>query len=294
MIMRLQKVMADSLKNFFFISLFLLSTVCFAGGTGNVRYSREDVRNFNEVMEILTPVRDSSLSELVIAVARHFIGTEYVASSIDIEPEMLTVSTTKTDCMLFVEMCLAMSLTAKGDSPDFASYCDNLRELRYRDGVVDGYASRLHYTSEWIRQGESRGVFDEITGDLGGVPYAQKFNFMSSHPGLYRQLKDNPAETARIREAERNLEKYEYRVIPKDRLAKAVSGIKTGDIVCFDQNTAGLDIAHVAFALRDGNTLTFIHASSKAGKVVVNSVPLLEYTRGIKSHDGLRVVRLRK
>ena len=276
-----------------FLFLFLLSTVCLAGGTDDVRYSQEDVRNFNEVMDILTPLRDSSLNELVIVAARHFIGTKYVASSIEMEPEMLTVSTTKTDCMLFVEMCLAMSLTAKGDSPDFASYCDNLRKLRYRDGIVDGYASRLHYSSEWIRQGESRGVFEEITGDLGGLPYSQKFNFMSAHPGYYRQLKDNPAETARIREVERNLEKYEYRVIPKDKLGKAVSGIKTGDIVCFDQNTAGLDIAHVAFALREGDTLTFIHASSKAGKVVVNSVPLLEYTRGIKSHDGLRVIRLK-
>lgn len=276
-----------------FICFLLLSTVCFAGGTDDVRYSREDVLNFNEVMEILTPVRDSSLSELVIVVARHFIGTEYAASSIEIEPEMLTVSTTKTDCMLFVEMCLAMSLTAKGDSPDFASYCDNLRKLRYRDGIVDGYASRLHYTSEWIRQGESRGLFDEITGDLEGLPYSQKFNFMSAHPGYYRQLKDNPAETARIREVEKNLEKYEYHVIPKERLGKAVSGIKTGDIVCFDQNTAGLDIAHIAFALRDGDKLTFIHASSKAGKVVVNPVPLLEYTRGIKSHDGLRVIRMK-
>ena len=285
--------MTVSSKCYSFLSFLLLTTVCFAGGTENVRYSQEDVRNFNKVMEILTPVRDSSLSKLVIVVARHFLGTEYVASSIEAEPEMLTVSTTKTDCMLFVEMCLAMSLTAKEDSPDFASYCDNLRKLRYRDGVVDGYASRLHYTSEWIRQGEKRGVFEEITGDLGGLPYAQRFNFMSAHPGYYRQLKDNPAETARIREAEKNLEKYEYRVIPKDKLGKAASSIKTGDIVCFDQNTAGLDIAHVAFAFRNGDTLTFIHASSKAGKVVVNSVPLLEYTRGIKSHDGLRVVRLK-
>ena len=287
------KVMSAFIRLEVFLTFILLSTVCFAGGTDDVRYSPEDVRNFNEVMDILTPLRDSSLSELVIVAARHFIGTKYVASSIEMEPEMLTVSTTKTDCMLFVEMCLAMSLTAKGDSPDFASYCDNLRKLRYRDGVVDGYASRLHYTSEWIRQGESRGVFEEITGDLGGLPYGQKFNFMSAHPGYYRQLKDNPAETARIREAEKNLEKYEYRVIPKDKLGKAASGIKTGDIVCFDQNTAGLDIAHIAFALRNVETLTFIHASSKAGKVVVNSVPLLEYTRGIKSHDGLRVIRLK-
>ena len=89
-----------------FLFLFLLSTVCLAGGTGDVRYSQEDVRNFNEVMDILTPLRDSSLNELVIVAARHFIGTKYVASSIEMEPEMLTVSTTKTDCMLFVEMSL--------------------------------------------------------------------------------------------------------------------------------------------------------------------------------------------
>ena len=281
------------MKKFLIVSCLLLSMLCGAQSLEDVRYSPEDVVNFNEVMELLTPVKDAPVSELVIMTAKHFLGTDYVSFTLELEPEMLTVSTTRTDCILFVEMCLAMSLTAKEDSPDFGKYCDNLRKLRYRDGVVDGYASRVHYTSEWIHQGEARGLFEEITKDLGGVPYDQKFFYMSTHPDFYKQLKDNPRETARIKAVEKDLEKFDYYLMPKDRLEEMVDGIETGDIVCFNERTPGIDIAHVAYAYRDGDKLTFIHASSTTKKVVINSTPLVEYTRGINAHNGLRIVRLK-
>ena len=259
---------------------------------GDARFTQKDVENFQEVMDLLAPDRELPMSELVIKVAKHFLGTPYVAGTLEIEPERLTINTRETDCILFVEMCLAMSLTAKDAEPTFEKYVDNLRRLRYRNGKVDGYASRLHYTSEWIIQGETRGIFHEVSRQCGGSVLDQKFNFMSNHPASYKQLKDNPKAVAKIRIAEQNLETWDYWYIPKADLPRCIQNIKTGDIIGFNSSTPGLDIAHVAYAYWEGDTLTFIHASMSEKKVVINKTPLVEYTNGIKGHNGLRVVRL--
>jgi hypothetical protein len=260
---------------------------------GDARFTQKDVENFQEVMNLLAPDRDLPMSELVIKVAKHFLGTPYVAGTLEIEPERLTVNTRETDCILFVEMCLAMSLTAKEAEPTFEKYVDNLRQLRYRNGKVDGYASRLHYTSEWIIQGETRGIFQEVSRQCGGSVLDQKFNFMSTHPASYKQLKDNPKAVAKIRIAEQNLETWDYWYIPKADLPECIKNIKTGDIIGFNSSTPGLDIAHVAYAYWEGDTLTFIHASYTDKKVVINKTPLVPYTNGIKGHNGLRVIRLK-
>ena len=275
-----------------FIALFGLVSGASAFEKRDARFTQKDVENFQEVMDLVSADRDLPMSELVIKIAKHFLGTPYVAGTLEIEPERLTVNTRETDCILFVEMCLAMALTAKDAEPTFEKYVDNLRQLRYRDGVVDGYASRVHYTSEWIIQGTTRGIFREVSRECGGSPLDQKFNFMSNHPASYKQLKDSPETVKKIRAVEKNLETWDYWYIPKADLPACIKNIKTGDIIGFNCATPGLDIAHVAYAYWEGDTLTFIHASFSEKKVVINKTPLVQYTNGIKSHNGLRVVRL--
>ena len=276
-----------------FAALFGLVFSAAAFEKKDARFTQKDVDNFNEVMTLLAPDRDRPMSELVIKVAKHFLGTPYVAGTLEQEPERLTVNTRETDCILFVEMCLAMSLTAKEENPTFEKYVDNLRQLRYRDGKVDGYTSRIHYTSEWIIQGSMRGIFSEVSRECGGSPLDQKFHFMSTHPASYKQLKDSPENVKKIRAVEENLESWDYWYIPKSDLPKCIRNIKTGDIIGFNSATPGLDIAHVAYAYWEGDTLTFIHASYTDKKVVINKTPLVQYTNGIKSHNGLRVIRLK-
>ena len=175
---------------------------------GDARFTQKDVENFQEVMNLVAGDRDLPASELIVKIAKHFLGTPYVAGTLEQEPERLTVNTRETDCIRFGEMCLAMTLTAKEAEPTFEKYGDNLRRLRYRDGKVDGYASRLHYTSEWIIQGTTRGIFSEVSRECGGSPLDQKFNFMSNHPASYKQLKDSPETVALIRGFEKNLESW--------------------------------------------------------------------------------------
>ena len=119
-----------------FIALFGLAFSASAIEKGDARFTQRDVERFDEVMAAVAADRGLPMDELIVKVAKQFLGTPYVAGTLEQEPERLTVNLRETDCILFVEMCLALALTAKDDNPSVASYIDRLAALRYRDGVV--------------------------------------------------------------------------------------------------------------------------------------------------------------
>ena len=215
-------------------------------------------------------------------------GQPYVAGTLEeTEKEQLSIYLTRTDCILFIETCLALARTAKAGG-GFRELADELRQSRYRDGQVNAYADRLHYTSEWIRQGERRGTLKEITAALGGVPYGHPVNYMSTHPDAYPRIDDVGA----IREAEARISADPVCMIPKAKIQASLEGIRPGDIICLVAAVEGLDILHVGMAARgkDG-TVHLRHASTTAGKVLLDPKPLTEYIAGRKSIAGIRVLR---
>ena len=261
---------------------------------GNI--SKESVEKYSKISKELLANRDKSVPELMIIAAKQMLGTEYVAGSLEQVPEKLKVSLVETDCILFVETCLAMAVNAKkgNDSPD--SLCAFIQGTRYRNGVVDGYTSRLHYTSEWIRQGEANGIFREITDVLSGENLSgQRFSYMSEHTGAYKQIKDNPAEIAKIAKMEESLNRYtDYYVIPKAEVKKMEHLLKDGDILGFNSNVKGLDIAHVALVYhKENGEVGFIHASQVDGKVVIDEKSIHDYVNSRKSNDGIRIIRVK-
>ena len=100
-----------------------------------------------------SPKQDAS-SQMVLA-ASQLLGQPYEAGTQEGREERLRIYLTRTDCILFAETCLALVRTVQACGPlaTFEDLARTLRQTRYRGGVVDGYASRLHYTTEWIRQG---------------------------------------------------------------------------------------------------------------------------------------------
>lgn len=247
-----------------------------------------------------TDLGSRPMGELVLAVAKTMLGTPYVASLLETEPESLQIILDRTDCMLFVETCTAMALTFKGleivqggtpvsSEPSFELFCRNVQNLRYRGGVIDGYPSRLHYTSEWIQQAQANGILAELTADLG-ERRAQKFSFMSTHPQSYRQLKDSPENRKLIQETELELGYHgPYHFVSQRRLSdpSVAAQIKDGDILAFVSNVEGLDVTHVAIACTVDGKMHFIHASTSSMKVIVEPKTLAEYAKA-----GVRIIRL--
>lgn len=268
-----------------------------AQGVAQGNISQESVQKYGELSKVLKANQQKSVPELMIIVAKQMLGTEYVAGTLEKVPEQLTVSLTQTDCILFVESCLAMALNAKKGIFHPDSLCATIQSLRYRDGKVDGYASRIHYTSEWIRQGEARGIFREITDVLSGDNLSgQRFSYMSEHSDAYRQLKGNPAEVARIAQMEASLNQHtDYFVIPKEAVSKMEHLLKDGDILGFNSTVKGLDIAHVALVYhKENGQVGFIHASQADGKVVIDEKSIADYVNSRKSNNGIRIVRVNR
>ena len=252
---------------------------------------------FARVNQEVVQYKDSTLPSTMMAIARAMEGTPYVAGTLEQEPEALRVYLDKTDCILFVELCTAWAYTLHGQAlpnKDAArcSYellCNNIRELRYRNGIIQGYASRIHYTSEWIQQNERRGLMQELTREAG-EEHEQTFSWMTRHYERYSALAHDTIACAEIGVVERRLTAAgPYYCISQEQLrTKQVQDfIRDGDIIGFVDTHEGLDIAHVALAAKEEGEWHFIHASMRGGKVMLEPTLLSEYAK-----NGIRLIRV--
>ncbi len=226
--------------------------------------------------------------------ARQLMGIPYVANTLDAkDEETLVIHLDKADCTTFVETVVALVLAEREEKKDFGSFKRALERIRYRSGEREGYLSRLHYFSDWIKDNEQKGIVRERTKELGlSLPQVLNLNFMSTHPASYRQLKSHPELVAELVEIERGWENVPVTYIPKSKLnaRRAELGIRNGDILAITTNISGLDVVHTGFACWVGEKLHLLHASSVLKKVVLDSQALYDYSKNKKAHTGVRVV----
>ena len=266
-----------------------------------VNTTEKDRQVAREILQTLQSAPGSS-GERMLKAAISLLGTPYVASTLEnTEKEELTIYLTRTDCILFVETCfnLVEAVRIYGAEADFAGFADLVRQSRYRDGKVDRYSDRIHYTTEWIRNGEARGLLEDMTMAFGGMAADRPINFMSTHKGSYRQLAGAPEDTTAARDlaliaaVEKTLSETPQSWIPTRKIPGMEQKIRSGDILCFMSGVPGLDIAHVGIAYVDDGRAGFIHASSKGGKVMVDPRTIAEYAAAKKNCPGIKVVRVR-
>jgi len=239
------------------------------------------------------------LGEAVAGVGRSFLGTPYVAHTLEVPgEERLVVEAEGLDCVTFVETSLALARlvqrtprAALEDGSFRDRYATELRALRYRDGTIRGYPSRLHYFSEWILDNDRRGTVEHVTPQIGGVADSEAIDFMSTHPDAYRQLAEAPAPGEELRGIERRLSELPRVYIPQDRIAGARDAIRTGDVIAATSTVAGLDIAHTGIAVWVDGDLHLMHAPLADGVVEISARPLAERIVDIGGQDGIMVAR---
>ena len=238
--------------------------------------------------------KKNTIDSAMIQAALFLLGTPYVAGTLDRpEEEELVVNLRETDCMVFVESCLALSRTLLLPSPDWKSFEHELQQIRYRNGIINGYVSRLHYSTDWIYNNVGNGIVEDVTYALGGRKFKADVYFMSKNYQKYAHLADNPDNVQQITRVEQeiNARSNYYYYIPKKEIAQHQSKIKNGDIICFTTAISGLDISHLSIAYWNKRQLTFIHASSSAKKVIINPEPLTVYCNSIRTCTGIMVLR---
>lgn len=248
---------------------------------------------FEKGMASLSSAGAQPVNAYMVEAALFFLGKPYVGGTLEVnDEEGLVVNLRELDCTTLVENCLAMSLTKRSSDESFEAFRENLQRIRYRKGVIDGYVSRLHYSSDWIVENEAAGYIRDVTKEIGGKPLPLDVYYMSANPGSYKRLTNHPEDIPAIREVEERINGREYYYIPKGEISRFEDKIRDGDLVYFVTSVKGLDIAHVGIAYRHNGELSFIHASSTAKRVIINPDSLYRYCQNIKSNKGIVVCRL--
>ena len=253
--------------------------------------SKVDRDIFEEKIGHLIELDGTEMGSTIVSVGKTFVGSPYVAQTLEVrEEESLIVNLREFDCTTYVENVMAFSLLVSKEEESIEAFTSVLQNIRYRDGELNGYPSRLHYFTDWIADNQKKGLVKDITLEIGGEEIEKEINFMSTHRESYPMLKADSS-LNQIESAELELSRHKLNYIPREKVADIEHMIQDGDIIALATSIKGLDVTHTGFAIRtNGDRIHLLHASS-SGQVEISEKPLSEYLMGIKSNIGIVVAR---
>jgi len=259
----------------------------------------------------------------MLEIGKFFLGAPYAAGTLETEgAEHLVVNLREHDCVTFIENVVALAwcmeshrqrcnpslrsvwgdIPAKGSGAypvagiksrekSFQAFQRLLRKIRYRQGQVQGYSSRLHYFSDWIHDNQKKGIVRDITEEIGGRRLGKAMTFMTTNPDLYPPLK-NGANLRRMKSVERMISRRGLFFIPKKALRRLEDRVHDGDLIAITTTAEGLDVQHVGLAARVNNRVHLLHASSIEDKVVLSKKTLYGYLIQSRTRSGIMVARV--
>lgn len=245
----------------------------------------------NKTIEI-DGLLEADFGKTMVAVGKTFLEIPYVAKTLEVgETETLVINLQGLDCTTYVENVLAFSTLLKDGKADFEHFTDILKTIRYKDGKLDGYGSRLHYFTEWIRNNAQKGLVKDLTSEIGGIAIQKDINFMGTHRDLYPFLSDD-RNFEKIIATEKELAKESFCYLPQDQIEANEHLIQTGDIIALATSIKGLDVTHTGIATREKDgRIHLLHASTGSMKVEVSKLPLADYLKKVNKNIGIMVVR---
>lgn len=275
----------------FILVLFAFFSVSYTKAQ-QITCSPKDQQAFEDKIIAIDGLLESDFGTTVVTVGKTFMGIPYVAKTLEIgETETLVVNLQGLDCTTFVENVMTFSLMLQNEQTGFSDFTKTLETIRYKDGKLDGYGSRLHYFTEWIRNNEQKGLITDITGDIGGVSIEKDIDFMGKHRDLYPFLSDDE-NFEKILTTEKALATEAFCYLPQDQIEANEHLIKTGDIIALATSINGLDVTHTGIATREANgRIHLLHASTGSMQVEITKKPLAEYVQGVKKNIGILVAR---
>lgn len=257
----------------------------------------QDTTRINQLLQDGIASGIKTPNELVAFYADKLLGTPYVAHTLEGDEELLTINIDELDCTTFIETLYALARTTMNGRYSWRDYAANLENLRYRNGEMGDYSTRMHYISEWILNNAARGNLKEITADLPHADYLIKtIDFMTKHKDSYRSLKNDSAMVEKIKGYEMALRNHRMPYLKKSWLGdKAVkAALRNGDFVGLVTKIEGLDISHLGIIHKDDkDEIYLLDASMSGGKVMLEKKNLRDHLSGSKSTClGIRVLRI--
>ena len=273
--------------------LILLLAGVFCTAAAFAQFEDNTRHRFDRLMEraVDESWQELPMGEIMRETGLFFMDSPYAAGMLDKSvEESLVVDLMQFDCVLYVEAVLALAAGIALEDFSYDGFEDRLEATRYRQGHRDGYCSRLHYFSEWIRDNDYRGIVRAISHDIGGVPLEKTLNFMSSHRSSYPRLLASDSLFSGILDIEASLADMQLYHIPQDNISQVYPMLQDGDILAFSTHIEGLDVTHtgLAFAQPDGQ-FGLLHASPDGGVMI--SDDLHDYVAGNRTQIGIMVAR---
>jgi hypothetical protein len=201
-----------------------------------------------------------------------FLGVDYAESTLtggkDI-PEVLIINLREADCFTFLEYVEAMR---RSDS--FAAFTENLIKVRYRS-AIPSFDMRNHFFTDW--RDFNREFTEDITGKIGDRP-------AKSVRKILNEKEDGTLFLPGIPSVERIID-----FIPADAIGgPLLHELKTGDYIGIYSHEKGLDVSHVGILIKEGDNISFRHASSqKEYRKVVDQ----DFRKYIAQTPGIIVLR---
>lgn len=209
-----------------------------------------------KIEKIFRLTANLKIDDRIIRISDFFINIPYkkntIKGSAEIQEE-LTIDFEGVDCMTFIEYVEALRL-----SNDSESFIENLKKVRYYNGIVD-FFSRRHFFSDW----DYLITVKNITSEIGG-----EYVLTTSKELNKFDRKKNWVEGLPIK-----LRKIQY--IPKSNILKILDKICSVLYCGFYSSKEGLDVSHVGILFKIRDNFVLRHASSIDGKVTEES--FLEY-----------------
>jgi len=280
------------------VILILFSILFISANINSQICTKEDSKIYNQKISFAeqNELCKKPINEVVVEIGKSFLGTEYVAHTLETEgDEQLVINLSGLDCTTFLETSLTLARCIKKGKTNFQDYQNELTYVRYRDGKMDKYPSRLHYFSDWIYNNQQKSIVKDITKEIGGKPIKFNVSFMSENPKYYKQLKENPEFIPVIKKQEEEINSREHFFIPEKDIEKIESKIQTGDLIALTTPEKGLDIGHIGIAVKmDNGRIHFLHAPLVGSKVQITETPLSDYVIKNKKRNGIIVLRVKE
>ena len=284
---------------------YFLQSLTFAAGASPLFLSGDILTRFfqlqNEDQSLCNKKFDLAVSqgweklpinEIIVHVGKTFLGAPYAENVLEAPgEEHLVVNMRALDCVTFYENALVIARCVKKNKMTFDDYKSELQFIRYRGGVIKGYASRLHYTSDYLYDNEKKGVWKLVAKELGGIPFVKELDFMSTHPRSYKQIHENEGVREQIEEIEEEISKRTMYYIPKNHVARISDQILDGDILGITTSIDGIDTSHTGIAVRQNGKLHLMHAPLAGREVQISEKVLSEYLAFNKRQTGIMVAR---
>ena len=112
-------------------TLFVNFFVFVAEAAPKILVTEKDKIILKDKLDKFSIDRNLSTGELILKIGMDFIGTPYVAKTLDMSPEeCLVINLRELDCTTFTENCLAIALTIKSGQPTLETFASKLELIR--------------------------------------------------------------------------------------------------------------------------------------------------------------------